>query len=756
MQLMSWQVARLGSRFSLFFEPYRRRVMHSALGRSLDAPLDLMVGLVEPDGRQRVLPFSQQGELLLNCEQFPRINSITFRGFAERYQLRYEFNVHAVYYPQNEELCLLPAFYLEMRVNPTGMIRWIQAVGPTPEKVRLFIRLNRPDTEIRAAGGNGEPAFLDLRYRNRLEPVHDAITWHEHYEPPPGPTVQVHERIVSLNPEAVPEPDGHGLTLELPVTEEGSGIKWRLVWAAYVGDPVLQVSMNSSRPVPARFRYTRYWKNIDQVVEAAITRRDDHLNHSRRFEKIIDQSPLQAHEHHLLCQGFQTYLANTFWCQLEDGREWFSVWEGGVYQHSTVDVEYNAALVHLCLWPRLLKLELDEWPAFTKSHEASGGLILNHDMGYGPRVGRQSFTYDMPVEENADYLLMLQAYCHLTGDLELVHKHAVFLERLARYLMWVDRDGSGFACEGTRSTFDAVAPAAMVSRKHTYLAVKRVAALAAAADLLERAGRQDVAAACRALVEKAPEQIEQATWLGDHFAVCTDPAADGVVDVWTGKPLTSEQTAGWGWDAYSIHTANGLLYPLLFGGPVFFSRQRLINDLISATRETQGRYACGHTSVDKDNVWISQNLWRDFLARYLGARIPNLSGYYWDMQVSNNTHDQSYAFIDTYVQNRLAYYPRGATTFGWFFAGPRLVIDRLAPEGAQLRVQPDTHSPQRWPLLALADWKAGKIPICVVDPQGRISIEGEIDPITVLPFGSPGTTSSVATSPGPTSAVPRP
>ncbi|NJL30768.1 MAG: hypothetical protein HC898_03580 [Phycisphaerales bacterium] len=33
--------------------------------------------------------------------------------------------------------------------------------------------------------------------------------------------------------------------------------------------------------------------------------------------------------------------------------------------------------------------------------------------------------------------------------------------------------------------------------------------------------------------------------------------------------------------------------------------------------------------------------------------------------------------------------------------------------------------------VPLADWKAGKIPICVVDRQGKVTIEGQIDPIIV-------------------------
>ena len=123
MQLMTWTVARLGSRFNLFFDPYHRRVMHSALGRFLDQPLDLMVGLVEPDGTQRVLPFTTRGKPLYNCEQFERLNSITFRGFSETCKLRFEFNIHSVFYPQDEKLCILPAFYLEMRISPAPRIR---------------------------------------------------------------------------------------------------------------------------------------------------------------------------------------------------------------------------------------------------------------------------------------------------------------------------------------------------------------------------------------------------------------------------------------------------------------------------------------------------------------------------------------------------------------------------------------------------------------------------------------------------------
>ena len=88
-------------------------------------------------------------------------------------------------------------------------------------------------------------------------------------------------------------------------------------------------------------------------------------------------------------------------------------------------------------------------------------------------------------------------------------------------------------------------------------------------------------------------------------------------------------------------------------------------------------------------------------------------------------------YIDTYINNYLAYNPRGIVVIGHLLAAPRLVIDRLAPGGAYITVDPDRHKPQRWPLLPLADWKAGKIPVCVIDHHGKVTIEGQIDPVIV-------------------------
>ncbi len=68
---------------------------------------------------------------------------------------------------------------------------------------------------------------------------------------------------------------------------------------------------------------------------------------------------------------------------------------------------------------------------------------------------------------------------------------------------------------------------------------------------------------------------------------------------------------------------------------------------------------------------------------------------------------------------------------GYLLAAPRLVIDRLAPEGKRISVDPDRHYHQRWPLLPLADWSTGKVPVCVVD-NANVWIEGMTETVNVL------------------------
>jgi xylan 1,4-beta-xylosidase len=739
MQMMSWMISRLGSRFSLFFEPHQRRVMHSALGRFLDEPLDLAVGLIEPDGTERVLPFCKEGTLLAYTEQFERLNSITFKGYSEHYRLRFEFNVHSVFYPQEEGLCTIPSFYVEMRVHPVERVQWHEPKGPTPEKVKLFLRIKRPETEIypkEGAKDNAHGPGLEMYYQNTLKPGLDRVGRPEGVTAakPIEKTAEVFERIVSLNTDAQVEESGQGLTLDLPVSGVGSGVKWRLVWGAYTDSAMLAVTQDKEVRT-GKLKYTTRWGGLDDVVSESIKMRDEHLAASRRLEKLADQAPLRNAERHLMHMSFQGFLSNTFWCTLSDatdpmaGTDWFSVWDGTRLLHSPVNAEYNNSLWYMSFWPQLLEVQMAQWVRNFVDHAPSQGAYPAHDLGEGLRLTGRALSHDMPVEDAANFALLLQAHTRWSGDATLAHRYVKQIEKLGNFLLWADRERCGFATEGVVNAITDAGPELHYARKGVYLAIKRALGLQACGDLMEQAVKKDPSAKFRKEALFAAARIEGEGWLGDHFAVATDPNDSALSHPRTGSVYSSEQLDGC--DAYSIHTSNAALLPLMTGQTTLINPERLKTDVLAGVRETLGPYGCSHTSAQPDKVWISQNLWRDIIARYFNTVALPWTPNYWELQVVANTGALSQGASDTYFGNCQVFSPRLVDGIGLLCGYPRLVIDRLAKNGPSIKVNPDTHYPQRWPLFALADWKAGKIPVCVVTGEGRVVIEGEIDPVVI-------------------------
>lgn len=200
-------------------------------------------------------------------------------------------------------------------------------------------------------------------------------------------------------------------------------------------------------------------------------------------------------------------------------------------------------------------------------------------------------------------------------------------------------------------------------------------------------------------------------------------------DEWSDADLAQRQSQVT--NAYSINTASALLLPILIGQAVLLDHERLISDINCAFRETLTPYGCAETSTERNTLYVSHNLWRDHLARYLGMSAPAFTQCYWDLQVVHNTGVQSQGFSDCYINETRSFSPRGAAVMGYLMAYPRIVIDRLSPGGQRISVDPDRHFIQRWPLLPLADWPAGKIPVCTVDRHGKVKIENDTDPIFV-------------------------
>lgn len=698
MQLIATPVSRLGSRFTLVFDADAKQVLHSALGRWLDFPTDFAVGVESDDGVICALPFTKRFPLFEVTEQHLRLCSIVYTARSLALGIGLRFEVISPFYPHDEWTSLAPMFLLRLEVFPQGRVFWSRAERMT-QQGRVFVRLQREGLHI-------SPAHDRLKLGYSVP----KVLWIGERERPPDlglceEACWCDERMVPLSPNAELLDDGIAFRFDL----SGHTLQsFELLWCAFVDEPPLMVFEQ-----PAFFKYRWLFTDVDAVADFATRQCDDLLTKTRTMESLVDEAGLTKAQADLICFSFQNFLLNSWWMVHDDGSEWFSVWEGSCHFHSTVDVEYNDGLVYLALWHDLLELLVDEWALFELQDDV--GSYLAHDMGGGLEVGKQAYPHPMQVEENANFLLMLHCLWRWTGKRELIERHGELAKRLTTYFERSDTTGNGFPDIGVANTIDDASPAVQYSRQQTYLAIKTLCACFASARMADELGDEAFSKQCHTIVDRIRKTLDEQGWLRDHYAVCLERTAEGLTDVWTGQPLRGELT---GWDAYSIYTANGLLYLLLSGQMPPLNANRLRLDIANAYREALSEYGCTHTSADKTNVWVSQNLWRDFVASYLGVSLPDNAPRYFALQAFMNTHGLTKGFIDTYLTNNLCFYPRGVTAIGYFFALCGLQIDRV--EGV-VRLKGTAPYPCRIPLLPLADWERGIIPFVVYrQVDGRI------------------------------------
>ncbi len=693
-------VGRLGSRFSLVFDPDTRHALHSALGRWLDFPTDLAIGVETEDGRVRALPFTQRFPTFEVMEQSLTMCGVVFDARSWELGLRLQVEVMAPFYPRDEWTSLAPLFLFRFTLSPQERIFWQPAQRATTQG-RLFLRLHRPNLHLTSAHDRlkvnySVPKVVWRGERERPEDLgQDAELW------------WCDERIVPLSPNAELLDDGVAFRFDL---SDSRRCQFDLLWCAFVDEPVLTVFGQ-----PASFKYRWLFTDADAVAAFGQRHFADLWRKGQLMEDLIANAGLTKAQADLIRFSFQNFLLNSWWVVRDDGNEWFSVWEGSCYFHSTVDVEYNDALVYLAFWPELLEMLLDEWSLFELQDEV--GSFLAHDMGGELEVGKQAYHHPMPVEENANFLLLLHCLWRWTGDDELIKRHSGLAKRLTAYFERSDTTGNGFPNLGVANTIDDASPAVQFAREQTYLAVKTLCACHAASQMAEALEEDEWAQQCQRIISRIRRTLDEQAWLGDHYAVCLERSAEGLVDAWTGEPLSGELV---GWDAYSIYTANGLLYLLLSANAPELNWERLRTDIVNAYWQTLTEYGCTHTSADRSNVWVSQNLWRDFVAAYLGVSLPDNASRYLALQTFMNTSGLAKGFIDTYLTNNLCFYPRGITSIGYLFALCGLQIDKGRNEVRLRRTAP---YPCWVPLLPLADWERGIVP--AVRYQ---LVEGTIEP----------------------------
>ncbi|MEJ5187053.1 MAG: GH116 family glycosyl hydrolase, partial [Candidatus Geothermincolales bacterium] len=769
-------LGRLGSRFMINPQPQFLAWRQSPLGTWSDDLSELVLAFRDAEGDIRCLPFTARYPVFSQISQRETVTGVEYVCGDPSLPFQVKVTFRAPFYPRDIRLSSAPFFYLDVEVlNRTSQVTegtFLLALAhrddntgpnsPSPLTSAPGYRFRTrytfgSESYVRPDNNSGFVAFDEALALYEDE----GVTWHYQdpvdtswiWPSPSGYPLPYRQLVYTFTPRGY---TGLEWGFQLPPNE---GQVKNAVLAAHSSSPVLNVRGDNSY----RFLYNRpggpELTSVEAVVGYAVSERDEILAKSDFFDRLFSSeylSPFPEAGRRLLAMAFQNFIINTWWCYGSGGQEWFSVWEGiPCMFHSTIDVEYNNAWFYLLFWPELLGKLLREWTYFEKTNPQ--GKYLSHDMGVVNRVTGMAYPHDMPVEENANYLLLLYSYWKHTGDTEALSELYPKASEYLRFLINCDVDGNGLPDLHTSNTIDQGSDAIQHARNQVYLGVKVLASCRAFVEMSEALGKGGN------LTSSATDTVARINvtlgdlWLGDHFAICDDP------------DIPPEEA-----EAYSLYASNGLLYLLASGldaGLTVDNLERMKKDIASGASRLTRRYGDVHTSVKNENQWVSQNVWRDAIGYYLGlAEWPRgqdaRTSRYWNLQLLYATQQRggfwdvcdyrdyyftgtseafargfaspeqlqaylqslsgageefsgAFSLLEPYQQS-LGYYPRGATALVLIPALARLRLDR--PSGILL-YEP-AWSPARVPVFACADWEApdpaARIPLLVFDERGNL------------------------------------
>lgn len=694
-------LGRLGSRFSLQFDPIRKHVLYGAVGLFHQHESQLVCELRDASGLRAALPLAGERDGFCLLQQRQTLTRLTYEAYSLKADTKVEVTFHAPFLPHDERLSTAPLYLVQVKVMPLGnRLRW---TGPAPTAQRrgcFRFELNVPAVEVDA-----QPEAITLRY--------ETVIGERHRTGGEGGT----DRELDPTARHCGEPVAHCVGQLAPLagdwrfSDGGYELDYDLAtgcaegWLALTG--WFGESCFEGHGVAGPLKYVPLFGSPEAVLDYARTERERIVTTGEFVDSLVTDTWLPKSLQDLIAFSFHSFLSCTVWAEL-DGVDWFSVWEGSCWYNSTIDVEYNDGLFYYGFWPELLDWTFAQWEHHQRPAEA--GTWLEHDMGSGWTANGQSYPHPMEVEENSNWLLMLYSHGLWWGKEALFERYLGINQKLVEYLLWADTTGNGFPDQGTANTIDDATPAVQYGRDQVYLGVKRLAALHAAGRMLESAGDDDLADHCFAEVATALETL-QAGWRGDHYPVCLDRTTAGLKDCWTGQPLPYDELPGW--DAYSLYTANGLLYLMMVDDlPVGLDPELLRLDLLSAYRACLTEYGCTHSSGDPEHLWVSMNLWRDQLGGYLGEDLFSTAERYWQMQLSANAGTEAKCFVDTSYTNNLSFYPRGIASLGALWAAAGL---RVRHSDRTIVIDPPSRC--RVPILNAVDWANLRAPWLEAEPE---------------------------------------
>ena len=463
--------SRFGSRFNLDWYFGTQKVASGVLGSLEDRESYLFLGLEDEGGIEPIWPsltnssFSRQSvDLGLTYQQ------VNFESdqFLVSLIIKSPFAPSQSFDDENTKISAAPYFDLELVLTNKTSVEQTKTV---------VFSLNQAD-EI------------------KKEKEQEVIYFNDGVRGDGIRALTAYENQAGLTPFIKNDQGGYRWQVAVPPK---ASKKVSLIYAGFVKGPVITDNSQDKRR-GLHFAYHRWFKNLDEVLEFALTHRQQVEIKREEFEANLDRFGSNPQVKWLAAQAFHSYLGNTWLVydkEKPDSQEYY-VWEGHFKYLNTLDVAHDYGVLEGLYFPWVLKLELDSWQKFAKQDEL--GTVIPHDLGKQFRLnGSQAYgipgskSSGMPVEENANFLLLTYWYWRQTGDDQFVKELAPIMEELADSLIARDTNQNGLADKLVRmTTYDNDGNSALKEApESTYLGIKQMAAYLATGEIFKTLGKDD-------------------------------------------------------------------------------------------------------------------------------------------------------------------------------------------------------------------------------------------------------------------------
>lgn len=441
----------------------------------------------------------------------------------------------------------------------------------------------------------------------------------------------------------------------------------------------------------ATYYYTRFFRNIDQVVEFALEKYDEIVQMCKEADKFIDESRLSADQKFMVAHAVRSYYGCTQLLHNNNKPLWI-VYEGEYRMMNTLDLTVDQLFYEMKMNPwtvrNVLDMFLERYSYYDEvcfpgeARKYPGGISFTHDMGAANVFSKPQYSiYElcglngcysyMTHEELVNWLCCATVYINQTQDVEWLKKNISVLIDCFHSMLNRDhpdpaqRNGvmkldTARAKGGTEiTTYDCLDASLGQARNNIYLAGKCWAMYVALEKIFTRQGVTELALEAGLQAERCTETIiEHMTDAGYIPAVFETgnqskiiPAIEGLVFAYftdCKEALDPDGRFGLYIQALTRHLKN-----ILVPGVCLFEN---------------GGWKLSSTS---NNSWLSKIYLCQFVARkILGLEIDDLNVAADRVHASWLLNQElSYWCWSDQIENGLIigsrYYPRGVTSILW-------------------------------------------------------------------------------------------